>query len=230
MEVKKSKKADLENKKVLFREIGLVATLLLLLLAFEWSTSERQVATLEDDRMVTEEEEMIAIMPDEPPPPPEPPRVPQMTDEFLIVDDNVRLDDAPLVSLEDDPNLGVAIMDYVAAVEPEATVEDDIPFAIVEDKPSFMGGDENEFTKWVFKNLTYPESAKENGVQGRVTVEFVVTAQGNVTNVRVLRGVDPALDREAVDVIKKSPKWTPGKQRGKAVRVKYIFPVIFQLR
>jgi protein TonB len=228
MEVKKSKKANLENKKFFFREIGLALTLVVVLAAFEWPSREKSVAVLEDDRVLTTEEEMIAIKQDEPPPPPEPPKVPVMRDEFIVVDDDVKLQDDIIISTEDDKTLGVSIMDYIAGEE--ETVEEDIPFAVVEDKPMFMGGSEYEFTKWVGKNTVYPESASENGVQGRVIMQFVVTADGSVTDIKVLRGIDPALDKEAIRVISMSPKWTPGKQRGKPVRVKYQFPVVFQLR
>ena len=134
------------------------------------------------------------------------------------------------MNLEDDSNLGVEITDYVEAVEEEVIEEEAIPFQLVEEKPSFMGGDANTFSKWVNERLVYPEIAKENGVQGRVTLQFTVETNGQVTNVKVLRGVDPSLDKEAVKVVSSSPKWTPGKQRDRAVRVTYTFPVIFQLR
>ena len=104
-----------------------------------------------------------------------------------------------------------------------------IPFQLVEEKPSFMGGDANAFSKWVHERLVYPEIAKKNGVQGRVTLQFTVDTDGTVKNVKVLRGVDPSLDKEAVRVVSMSPKWTPGRQKGRAVSVTYIFPVIFQL-
>ena len=103
-------------------------------------------------------------------------------------------------------------------------------FQLVEDKPMFMGGDANAFSKWVNERLQYPEIAKENGIQGRVLLQFVVGADGKVSNVKVVRGVDPALDKEAVRVVQSSPNWTPGKQRDRAVKVTYTFPVIFQLR
>ena len=92
-----------------------------------------------------------------------------------------------------------------------------------------MGGDANAFSVWVNQHLEYPEIAKENGVQGRVTLQFTVETDGRVTNVKVLRGVDSSLDNEAVRVVSSSPKWTPGKQRDRAVRVTYTFPVVFQL-
>ena len=106
--------------------------------------------------------------------------------------------------------------------------EEAIPFQLVEEKPSFMGGDANQFSKWVNQRLVYPEIAKENGVMGRVTLQFTIGSDGAIRNIRVLRGVDPALDKEAIRVVSMSPKWTPGKQRGRAVPVTYTFPVIFQ--
>ena len=134
-------------------------------------------------------------------------------------------------NLEDDSSSGVEIMDYIESAPAEETVEEEaIPFQLVEEKPSFKGGDANEFSKWVNSKLVYPEIAKENGVQGRVTLQFTVNPDGTVSNVKVLRGVDPSLDKEAVRVVSSSPKWKPGKQRDRAVKVTYTFPVIFQLR
>ena len=107
--------------------------------------------------------------------------------------------------------------------------EEAIPFQLVEEKPSFNGGDANEFSKWVNSKLVYPEIAKENGVQGRVTLQFTVNADGTVSNVKVLRGVDSSLDKEAVRVVKAMPKWTPGKLKGKPVRTKHNEPFSFRL-
>ena len=147
------------------------------------------------------------------------------------MEDDIKLEDDVFINTEDDANLGVDIMDYKEAeVEEEAVEEEAIPFQLVEQKPSFNGGDANEFSKWVNSRLVYPEIAKENGVQGRVTLQFTVEADGRVTNVKVLRGVDESLDKEAVRVVSSSPKWKPGKQRDRAVKVTYTFPVIFQLR
>ncbi|MBO8445282.1 MAG: energy transducer TonB [Bacteroidetes bacterium] len=110
------------------------------------------------------------------------------------------------------------------------SIEKEIPFQLVEEKPSFKGGNANAFSKWVNERLVYPEIAKKNGVSGRVTLQFTVETDGRVTNVKVLRGVDPSLDKEAVRVVSQSPKWEPGKQDGTPVNVIYTFPVIFQLR
>jgi len=230
MEVKKSPKASLENKRLLFTEIGLVVALLVVYLAFNWSSRDAKVAVLEDTTQALVEDEMIAIQDNLPPPPPEAPSIPVLSDQIDIVDDDIKLDDDLFINLEDN-NQGVEIQDYKeAAVEEEEVEEEAIPFQLVEQKPSFNGGDANEFSKWVNSRLVYPEIAKENGVQGRVTLQFTVEADGRVTNVRVLRGVDESLDKEAVRVVSSSPKWKPGKQRDRAVKVTYTFPVIFQLR
>ena len=229
MEIKKSEKANLENKKLLFVEIGLVVALGITLFAFEWTSKETKVSTLEDTTEVLIEEEIIPITQDTPPPPPAAPKIPVLSDQIDIVDDEIELEDDLFMNLEDDANLGVEIMDYIE-VEEEVVEEEAIPFQLVEEKPSFQGGDANQFSKWVNQRLVYPEIAKENGVQGRVTLQFTVEKDGTVTKVKVLRGVDPSLDKEAVRVVSMSPKWKPGKQRDHAVPVTYTFPVIFQLR
>jgi protein TonB len=229
MEIKKTEKASLENKKLLFVEIGLVVSLAITLFAFEWTSSETETALLEDTTEVLIEEEIISTNVETPPPPPEAPKIPVLSDQIDIVDDEIEIEDDMFMNLEDDASLGVEIMDYVE-VEEEVVEEEAIPFQLVEEKPSFQGGDANQFSKWVNSRLVYPEIAKENGVQGRVTLQFTVEKDGSVTKVKVLRGVDPSLDKEAVRVVSMSPKWKPGKQRDRAVPVTYTFPVIFQLR
>lgn len=229
MEIKKTPKADLENRRTLYTEIGLVVALLVVWGAFSYSTKEKAVASLGEDTQVVEVEDMVPITQETPPPPPETPKIPVLSDQIDIVEDDIKVDDN-FMSLEDDANLGVEIMDYVEEVKEEVVEEEAIPFQLVEVKPSFNGGDANEFSKWVNSKLQYPEIAKENGVQGRVTLQFTVNPDGSVSNVKVLRGVDSSLDKEAVRVVSMSPKWKPGKQRDRAVKVTYTFPVIFQLR
>lgn len=231
MEVKKSPKASLENKRFLFTEIGFVLALVAFLAFFNYSSKEKQVATLEAEAAAVEVEDMIPITQETPPPPEAAPKIPVLSDQIDVVDDNIKVDDNMFQNLEDDSNAGVEIMDYIESAPEEETVEEEaIPFQLVEEKPSFNGGDANEFSKWVNSKLVYPEIAKENGVQGRVTLQFTVNADGTVSNVKVLRGVDSSLDKEAVRVVSSSPKWKPGKQRDRAVKVTYTFPVIFQLR
>ena len=229
MEVKKTPKASLENKRALFIEIGLIVALAVVYIAFNWTSKDVQVSTLEAENQVVQEEEIIPITQETPPPPPEAPKIPVLSDQIDIVDDEIEVDN-DFLSLEDSDDMGVEIMDYVENVQEEVVEEEAIPFQLVEEKPSFMGGDANQFSAWVNKRLVYPEIAKENGVQGRVTLQFTVEKDGSVTKVKVLRGVDPSLDKEAVSVVSMSPKWKPGKQRDRAVPVTYTFPVYFQLR
>ena len=229
MEVKKTPKASLENKRALFIEIGLIVALAVVYIAFNWTSKDVQVSTLEAENQVVQEEEIIPITQETPPPPPEAPKIPVLSDQIDIVDDEIEVDN-DFLSLEDSDDMGVEIMDYVENVQEEVVEEEAIPFQLVEEKPPFMGGDANQFSAWVNKRLVYPEIAKENGVQGRVTLQFTVEKDGSVTKVKVLRGVDPSLDKEAVRVVSMSPKWKPGKQRDRAVPVTYTFPVYFQLR
>lgn len=229
MEVKKSEKASLENKRLLFVEIGFVVALLAVLAAFEWSSKEKADSGLLAENTEIIEEEMIPITQETPPPPPEMAKIPILSDQIDIIDDDIKVNDN-IINLEDDSSLGVEIQDYVEEVHEEVVEEETIPFQLVEEKPQFQGGDANDFTKWVNQRLVYPEVAKENGVQGRVMLQFTVGTDGSVSGVKVLRGVDPSLDKEAVRVVSMSPKWTPGKQRDRKVKVTYTFPVIFQLR
>ena len=230
MEVKKTPKADLENKKLLFREIGLIIALGVVLLAFEWTSAEKAEAVNISIESQVVEEEIIPVTQHEQLPPPEAPKIPVLSDIIDIVDDDIVVTDNLFIDMEDDASIGVEIMDYVAVVEEEEVEEEAIPFALVEEKPKFQGGDANDFSKWVNSKLVYPELAKENGVQGRVTLQFTVYTDGSVRDVKVLRGVDASLDKEAVRIVSMSPKWTPGKQRERPVKVTYTFPVLFQLR
>ena len=229
MEIKKSPKADLTKTVTLFREIGLIVALGVLFLAFEWQSKEKSSSIFDNQEVVVIEEEIIPITQEQPVQPQEMPKIPVLSDAIDIVDDNIEVEDA-VFSFEDDASIGVEVVDYIATVEEEVIEEEAIPFALVEHKPSFQGGDANEFTKWVNKNLVYPEIAKENGIQGRVILQFTVDTDGSVKNVKVVRGVDSSLDQEAVRIVSRSPKWTPGRQRDRAVKVSYTFPVIFQLR
>ena len=130
----------------------------------------------------------------------------------------------------DDTQIDIPVYDYREEVEPETVEEETVPFVLVEQKPSFQGGDANAFSRWIAQHLDYPEIAKENGVEGRVVLEFTVLKDGTLGNLRVLRSVDPSLDKEALRVVSSSPKWEPGRQRDRAVNVTYQFPVVFQLR
>lgn len=230
METKKTNRASLENKRAMFLEIGLVAALAIVLTSFEWNSSTKDVATIMAGNSFLADDETIPVTQQEPPPPPQTIKEPVISEELKIVENDVKIDTEFLSP--DDNTDPIKIVPYVepSNKEEEEEIEEFIPFSIVEDKPTFQGGDANTFTKWVYGNIVYPELAIENGIQGRVTVQFTIDKDGSVKDVKVLRGADSTLDKEAVRVISSSPKWTPGKQRGKAVKVKYTFPIIFQMR
>jgi len=226
MEVKKSPKADLETKKPVFMQIGLVMVLAIVLIAFEWSTSDVDASQFDmmDDADV--EEEIVPITRQEevkPPPPPPPPKV---TDVLNIVDDDVEIDEE--LDIEDTEIDEDTEVEFDISLEEEET--DDAPvFFIVEEMPEFPGGD-LELRKYIANSVKYPVIAQENGIQGRVYVQFVVGTDGAVSQVKVARGVDPNLDKEAIRVVQSMPKWKPGKQRGKAVKVSYTVPINFVLQ
>lgn len=229
MEIKKNEKVSLENKRLLFFEAGAIAALLVVLYSFSYSTKARKVTELIPDKIDIIEEDVIPTNVETPPPPPEVPQMPVITELIEIVDNDV-LVETNWESLDDAKDFNVVIKDYIPEEQEEEDIAEEFPVYAVEKKPSFQGGDANAFSKWVNSHLTYPEIAKDNGVQGRVTLQFTVNPDGSVSNVKVLRGVDPTLDREAVRVVSNSPKWEPGRQRDRAVKVSYTFPVIFQLR
>ena len=229
MEIKKTEKASLENKRLIFAEVGLIAALLVVFAGFESSTRAKEVALLQGNTKIDDEGDIMPIPLDPPPPAPEAPALPMLSDELEIVDDDVTVD-LDFQSL-DDTDVPVDIQEYVRQEVVEEEVEDDpIPFVTVEQKPTFNGRDANEFSKWVNSQLVYPEIAKENGVEGRVILQFTIGKDGRLQDVKVLRTPDESLAQEAVRVVSSSPKWEPGRQRDRAVKVSYTFPVIYRLR
>jgi TonB family protein len=130
-------------------------------------------------------------------------------------------------STESDPSGTKDDIIYLNIKEDTAVEEEDEIFIVVEEMPLFNGKDHNEFLNYLYAHLTYPEEAKEKGISGRVIVEFIVDEEGNVTDVKIIRGIDPVLDEEVLRVVKSSPRWTPGKQRGKPVKVRFLYPITF---
>ena len=229
MEEKKSIRASLENKRLLFAEMGLVAALAAVSGAFAWTSGPAPVALLSDTTTLCDEADIMSIPLETPPPPPEAPAIPEISDQLEIVDDSETVD-LEFLNLTEETGAAVALVDYKPEVPEEEEVPEEIPFVLADRKPSFQGGDANDFSRWVNAHLDYPAAAVENNISGRVILQFTVGTDGSVSAVKVLRSVDPLLDREAVRVVSSSPKWTPGKQRDRTVRVTYTFPVIFQLR
>jgi protein TonB len=225
MELKKNPKIDLGNYSGLFLQIGFVLSLGFVLFAFNMTQTEKSTSNLGELENIVAEEEIIPITRQEeikPPPPPEPPKVSEVIN---IVEDDVEIDDElKIEDTEADANTQVTIVE----IEEEAEVEEAQVFFIVENMPEFPGGD-LELRKYIAQNVSYPEIAKENGIQGRVFIQFVVNQKGEVEQVKVVRGVDPSLDKEAIRIIQSLPKWKSGSQRGKPVKVSFTVPINFQL-
>ena len=227
MELKKTPKADLENKRNIFVQLGLVISLGIVLTAFSLNDAVKSADTLGELTNQEIEDEVIPITRQETPPPPPPPPPPKVVEILTIIDDDVELDEEfEFESTEADD---ATIIDAVPVIAADETEEDTEVFVIVEDMPEFPGG-ELALRQWISNNVKYPVIAAENGVQGRVYVTFVVDRDGSITNARIARGVDPSLDQEALRVVNNLPKWKPGKQRGKPVRVSYTVPINFQLQ
>ena len=226
MEEKKSPKANLENKKVMFTQIGLIISLLIAWMAFEHkSYDKREIdpSLLRQTEVV--EEEMVEITKQEEPKP-QPVEVPKQTTQLEIVEDDVEVED---IEINAEVDQAEVIEEYVPVeVQEEEVVEQEI-FQIVEEMPAYPGGDQ-KLMEFIAKGIKYPQIARETGIQGRVFVGFVVEPDGSVSNVKVLRGIGGGCDEEAMRVVKSMPKWKPGKQRGKAVRVSYMLPVNFKLQ
>ncbi|MCF6358816.1 MAG: energy transducer TonB [Draconibacterium sp.] len=224
---KKSKKADLENKRKTLFLIGFLIALGSVLFAFEWKTGPPQ--TMDLGNTIFDVEDVIYI----PSTPPEKKEPPQQKIEVLIfelVDDNTDIEDE-FVGFDSeftDENV-LDIEDFAFASTDDEYDKTDKPFMFVEEMPEFPGG-EKALLNYLATNVKYPVIAQENGIQGKVYITFVVDKNGSINNVSVLRGVDKSLDNESIRVISSMPKWKPGKQRGKAVKVQFTVPIVFELK
>ena len=224
MEIKKTPKADLENKKTLFFQIGLMLALLFVFGAFEYKSYDKQTIDLSARAVDDTPEDIIPITEQKVKPPPPPP--PKQVTQIKIVDDDVEVDDD--IDIDVDADDDTEMEEYIPPEEDEEIVETEI-FTVVESMPEFPGG-MGELMKFLAQNIKYPPLAKESGIQGRVFINFVVEPTGAISNVKILRGIGGGCDEEAVRVVESMPKWKPGKQRGKNVRVSYNLPVKFTLQ
>ncbi|MEZ5072941.1 MAG: energy transducer TonB [Bacteroidales bacterium] len=213
----------------MFLEVGLVVALAVILVAFEWTQGEKKDSSMETIQDVAMEQEMMQVTRREEPKPEAKPETPKVAEVLELVDDDVEIEDDFDFDMEADDNTEY---DFTAMIgNDEEEIEEEEVFFIVEDMPTFNGGEPAlEFRKYIATNLRYPEIAAENGISGRVIVQFAVNKTGQVVDAVVMRSVDPALDKEAIRVVMSSPKWTPGKQRGKAVKVLFTFPINFVLQ
>ena len=228
MEVKKSPKADLEGRKSTWLLVGYVVVLAFMFVAFEWTQRDVKIDTSQAVADLVFEEEIIPITetPEQAAPPP--PEAPKVAELLEIVDDKADIEETTTIINED--NQARVEVKYVPVQVVEEEPEEQTIFEVVEQMPEFPNGGMAGLMQYLSKNIKYPTIAQENGTQGRVTVQFVVNKDGSIVDAKVLRGVDPYLDKEAVRVIMGMPKWKPGMQRGKPVRVKYTVPVMFRLQ
>lgn len=224
MEIKKNPEVDLEKKRSLFLVAGYVVALAVVLTAFEWKTFDASIADLGQLIIDDMEEEIIPITEQAntpPPPPPPPPPAPVIE----IVEDDVEIEDeVEIMDVEADQKTEIIEIEPVKEEEP---AEPDF-FTIVEDMPSFPGGDA-ALLKYIAEHVEYPQIAKENGITGVVYVSYIVDKDGSIKEVKVVRGADPFLDKEAVRVVKTLKGYKPGKQRGKPVPVQFTIPIRFVL-
>ena len=225
MQIKKSQQASLEDKKIVYVLMGFIFVLSLCYIALEWTEKEVTKYEVVDEDFLIEEEVEIQQTTQETPPPPPPPVV-QEVEVLNVVEDDVETESIEISTEDNKEEVVIA-----APVEaPEEEEEEEVVFVVVESMPEFPGGQQALF-KYLGDNVKYPVIAQENGIQGRVISQFVVNKDGSIVDIEVVRsGGDPSLDKEAVRVIKSMPKWKPGKQRGKPVRVKFTLPVNFKLQ
>jgi periplasmic protein TonB len=225
METKKTPKADLERKKPIFLQAGLILALAVVIYAFEHKTYDQgpgfEIQLQVDDTP----EEIIPITQQEIKPPPPPP--PKQVTVINIVEDDVEIEDDLELDVEVDQE--TVIEDFVPFAMEEEEVEEAEIFTVVESMPGYPGGDTARM-KFLQENIKYPQMARESGIQGTVYATFVVEIDGSVTDVRIVRGIGGGCDEEAIRVIEAMPSWNPGMQRGKPVRVQFTMPIRFTLQ
>lgn len=227
-EVKKSPKANIETLKLTSILMGVVVAVSVLFFAFEWSSQTKKLDESIIVQDVLAEEEIEITRRDPTPPPPPPPPAPETPEIIQVVEEKVetRIE----INTEDDASKR-QMEAFVPPPPPKPKVEEvtEEIFVVVEEQPEFPGGN-TAMMKFLSDNIKYPVIAQENGIQGRVITNFVVERDGSISDVQVVRGVDPSLDKEAIRVIQSMPKWKAGRQRGSAVRVRFTLPVVFRLQ
>jgi len=229
MELLKTPGADLEGKKFIFREIGLIIALLVAFFAFSLKTPIKKISEFEgiDLSLITEEIIPVTVQESKPLPPPPP----QQTTKISIVENDIEVEND--LEIDAAASQETVIEEYTPYVpleeEDEEVIEKEPVFVIVESMPSFPGG-ASELMKYLYKNLKYPALAKEIGIQGKVYITFVIEKDGTVTDVSVLRGIGGGCDKEAIRVVESMPDWIPGRQRNVPVRVRFNLPVKFRLQ
>ncbi len=227
MEIKKSEKADLERGKSTSLLIGFVVALAVMFVALEWTQRDKEINI--DDYIVADlslEEEIVPITLPEKKTVPPPPQSVTVAEVIEIVEDDAEIVEDIIASNDDQTEFVdiTEVENFVVEDEPE----EEVPFVVVEDMPEFPGGTA-ALLEYLKKNIKYPNICRENNIQGRVLIQFIVNKDGSIVDPEVVKPVNPYLDKEALRVIAGMPAWKPGSQRGKAVRVKFTVPVNFRL-
>lgn len=224
MELKKTPKADVNRKATMFMALGLILSLGITLAAFEWKQYEE--GELMDLGMAPDDfEELTEIPPTEQPPPPPPPiKQPQI----IEIPDEEEIEEEIEIDLDVEITEETEVEEIVFEEEPEEEEADQV-FMIVEENASFPGG-MSEWNKYLKKNLEYPRQAKRMGIEGAVFLSFIVDKEGVISDIQVTRSIGGGCDEEAVRVLKESPRWNPGKQRGRAVKSRMQFRIVFKLQ
>lgn len=222
MENKKNPQLDLRKKSGLFLNIGFAISLSFVLFAFEYK-SYNDESFIELTAINEDFPDMVDVPPTKQPPPP-PPKIQQP--EIIAVDDDMEIEE-----LDIDTDTDITEEDAIEAIilddeEPEE-VADKI-FLFAEHQPSFPGG-MKAFYQYIGKKMKYPSKARKMGIEGRVIITFVIDKDGSITDLKLLRGIGAGCDEEAIRVLKMLPKWNPGKQRGKPVKVQMTIPINFKL-
>ena len=225
MEIKKSKKADLERKKSIYLQVGLVLALSLALLGFEYKSYDKeeeevaavsQTEVIEEVVMQTKQEVKLET----------PPPAQAQTTLLNIVDNSVKVDNDIEIDADDNGEKNQEYQEVTQEVAVEA--EEAQIFSVVEESPSYPGGDDARM-KYLKDNLKYPQLARESGIDGTVYIEFIVERDGSISKPVIKRDIGGGCGDEALRVVKSMPKWAPGKQRGKPVRTQFVLPIKFIL-
>jgi len=228
MDVKKSPKASLEDKRIMFVLMGFVFVLAIIYVAFEWTQKEVTVYKIEDTAALDFEQEVVQQTVQEETPPPPPPPAPDVIEEIQIVENTEETKDISFTSEDNDKKIQEVVK--VPIAEPvEEDPDEHAVYVAAEFPPEFPGGVE-KLMEFIQQTLKYPVIAQENNIQGRVICQFTVKRDGSVGDIKVVRSIDPSLDKEAIRVIQAMPKWKPGRQRTKAVNCKFTLPIVFRLQ
>ena len=229
IEEKKSQSANLETRKTTWLLLGYIMVFAVLFAAFEWTATEKKhTGEIIQQGILLEEEIMVPITLPEKKVVPPPPQAKQITEILEIVEDDAEIEESEIMSVEDQGE--VVEINQDANIVVEEVVEEEQIYQVVEQQPEFPGGMQ-ALMKFLRDNIQYPRISRENNSQGKTYVNFVVNTDGSIQDVEVMKSSgDVYLDKEAIRVVKTMPKWNPGKQAGKAVRVRFTLPVSFRLQ